>query len=241
MSLPAAILFDLDDTIIGEAPRRAVLGQVANEHASSLSPRAPTIVADALEGALQNFWSTSDAAEAARLDPSGDGIQRAREGVVEATLLALGVPQSRDVAHQFTTRFAELRRAGLKIHHGAVDTLQTLRLHGVRLALVTNGAAAIQRQKLSRFHLAAHFDHVQIEGELGIGKPDPRAYQHAMSTLGVTLEMTWMVGDNLEWEVAAPQRLGIRGIWHDHLGAGLPAGSAIIPYRVIRSLPELLV
>jgi putative hydrolase of the HAD superfamily len=49
-----------------------------------------------------------------------------------------------------------------------------------------------------------------------------------------------MVGDHLEWEVAAPQRLGIFAIWHDALGRGLPAGSPVKPDRIIRSLSELL-
>ena len=49
-----------------------------------------------------------------------------------------------------------------------------------------------------------------------------------------------MVGDNLEWEVVAPQRLGIYAIWHDGYGAGLPPGCPIRPDRIIRSLPELL-
>jgi putative hydrolase of the HAD superfamily len=49
-----------------------------------------------------------------------------------------------------------------------------------------------------------------------------------------------MVGDNLEWEVAGPQRLGILGIWHDHLGDGLPADALARPDRIIRSLAELL-
>jgi putative hydrolase of the HAD superfamily len=49
-----------------------------------------------------------------------------------------------------------------------------------------------------------------------------------------------MVGDNLEWEVAAPQRLGIHAIWFDAHGAGLPEGSAIRPDRVVRKLSELL-
>jgi FMN phosphatase YigB (HAD superfamily) len=39
--------------------------------------------------------------------------------------------------------------------------------------------------------------------------------------LGVGPHETWMVGDNLEWEIVAPQRLGIYAIWHD--GAGLGA------------------
>ena len=49
-----------------------------------------------------------------------------------------------------------------------------------------------------------------------------------------------MVGDNLEWEVAAPQRLGIFSIWCDHAGAGVPEGSTVVPDRIIRSLGELL-
>src|ERR1044072_2138384 len=57
---------------------------------------------------------------------------------------------------------------------------------GVRLALVTNGAADTQRAKVERFMLAHRFEHVQIEGEHGFGKPDERAYLHAMEALGVT-------------------------------------------------------
>ena len=49
-----------------------------------------------------------------------------------------------------------------------------------------------------------------------------------------------MVGDNLEWEVVSPQRLGIHAIWHDGYGVGLPADSPIRPDRIIRRLSELL-
>jgi FMN phosphatase YigB (HAD superfamily) len=48
------------------------------------------------------------------------------------------------------------------------------------------------------------------------------------------------VGDNLEWEVEAPQRLGIYAIWIDVHGDGLPEGSTIKPDRIIRSLTELV-
>ena len=110
----------------------------------------------------------------------------------------------------------------------------------MRLALVTNGAADIQRAKIDRFSLAGLFDHLQIEGEHGFGKPEAVAYLHAMRALGVEARDAWMVGDNLEWEVAAPQRLGIYAIWHGHLGRGLPPTSAARPDRIITRLSELL-
>jgi putative hydrolase of the HAD superfamily len=40
----------------------------------------------------------------------------------------------------------------------------------------------------------------------------PNASNRAMGVLGVGPEETWMVGDNLEWEIVAPQRLGIYAI-----------------------------
>jgi putative hydrolase of the HAD superfamily len=61
-----------------------------------------------------------------------------------------------------------------------------------------------------------------------------------MGALGVTPADTWMVGDNLEWEVDTPQRLGIYAIWMDAHGDGLPADSKVKPDRIIRSLTELL-
>ena len=123
---------------------------------------------------------------------------------------------------------------------GAHDAIDALKAHGVKLALVTNGASGPQRAKVERFALSHRFDHIQIEGEHGFGKPEERAYLHAMAALGVTAPETWMIGDNLEWEVVTPQRLGIYAIWMDAHGDGLPEGSPIKPDRIIRSLTELL-
>ena len=57
----------------------------------------------------------------------------------------------------------------------AHEVIDALRARGLKLALVTNGEAQLQRAKISRFDLAGRFDHVQIEGEHGFGKPEERA------------------------------------------------------------------
>lgn len=239
MRLPQAILFDLDDTIITEGERYPILVQVASEFAESLPGQDPVNLADALEARLDAFWSDPRKSRQARLR-SRDGIRDARLGVVSDTFRARGMAEAEALAAIFTSRYTELRAIGAREFDGARHTLETLRNTGVKLALVTNGAAEIQRAKLERFSLAALFDHIQIEGEQEFGKPDLRAYQHALEALQTDPASTWMVGDNLEWEVAAPQRLGIFAIWHDHLGRGLPSNTAVRPDRIIRQLPELL-
>ena len=74
---------------------------------------------------------------------------------------------------------------------------------------------------------------------MGFGKPDPRVYKKALGFLGALPSTVWSVGDNLEWDVFAPQRLGMRGIWHDHASRGLPASSPEKPSRVINRVHEL--
>src|SRR3546814_13368183 len=96
------------------------------------------------------------------------------------------------------------------------------------------------RAKIVRFDLARHFVHVQIEGEMGFGKPEEQAYHHALAMLGTSVAETWIVGDNLEWAVAVPPRLGFHAIWRDPVGKGLPPGSACRPDSVITRLAELL-
>lgn len=145
-----------------------------------------------------------------------------------------------DLAIRLADRFTAYREEEMFVFPGAHDAIDRLKALGIKLALVTNGAADTQRAKVERFELAHRFHHIQIEGEHGFGKPEERAYLHAMEALGVTARDTWMIGDNLEWEVVTPQRLGIYSIWIDVHGDGLPEGSIVKPDRIIRSLTELV-
>lgn len=123
---------------------------------------------------------------------------------------------------------------------GAIDALRRLRDRGVALALLTNGDTQGQRNKIERFGLAPFFNDILVEGELGYGKPDLRVYSRALSSLEVEPGETWMVGDNLEWDVSAPQKLGIAGIWVDYAGTGLPPATDVVPDRIMRSISELV-
>jgi putative hydrolase of the HAD superfamily len=133
-----------------------------------------------------------------------------------------------------------MRRQEYRLYPDAHTTVDALRQAGVKLALVTNGASSIQRDKIERFDLAHRFDHIQIEGEFGQGKPELAVYRHALEKIGCEACDAWMVGDNYEWEVVAPQKLGMCGIWYDPFEAGVPAAATAKPTRVIKRLGELV-
>src|SRR6267154_5299686 len=211
--LPRAMLIDMDDTILSAYGRPDIAwNNVTAEFASELAPLLPQQVAAAIVESGRKFWAAAGAEWRLKL-------AEARHEVVRggfATLSRAGeAALGSDLAIRLANRFTSYRDEQMFVFPGAHDAIDALKARGVKLALVTNGAADIQRAKIERFALAHRFDHIQIEGEHGFGKPEERAYRHAMDALGVTAGETWMIGDNLEWEVVVPQRLGIYAIWMD--------------------------
>jgi len=210
---------------------------VTAEFAGEFAPLSPQQVTAAIVDSARRFWATAEAGWRLKLAEARHVV--VRDGF--AMLAAAGqTALSHDLAIRLADRFTAYREEQMFVFPGAHDAIDALKALGVKLALVTNGAAGIQRAKIERFALTHRFDHIQIEGEHGFGKPDERAYQHAMQALGVTPPETWMIGDNLEWEIEVPQRLGIYAIWIDAHGEGLPAEATVKPDRIIRSLTELL-
>jgi len=238
--LPKAILFDLDDTLISAYNRPDLAWHsIAHEFSAELHPHDPAEVATAINLAADIFWADPERHRVGRLqliDARATIIADAFEELAKTGFTHPGDP----VARRMAARYNAFREEQMHLFDGAHHVVDTFRARGVMLALITNGAAAPQRAKVERFDLTHRFHHIQIEGEHGFGKPEERAYRHALEALGVDASETWMVGDNLEWEVIAPQRLGIHAIWHDLVGEGVPEGSLARPDRVIRSLHELL-
>ena len=236
--LPRAMLIDMDDTILSAYGRPEIAWHhVAAEFADEIAPLPSQQVAAAVLSFARNFWATAEPAWRLKL---AEARRIAVQGGFD-TLAAGGHARlPADLAIRIADRFTAYRDEEMFIFPGAHDAIDAFRALGVKLALVTNGAADTQRAKVERFELAHRFHHIQIEGEHGFGKPEERAYLHAMDALGVTAQDTWMIGDNLEWEVEVPQRLGIYAIWMDVHGDGLPPGSTVKPDRIIRSLGELL-
>ncbi len=139
-------------------------------------------------------------------------------------------------AEQLAAGFQEERRARHIVFPDAEAALKDLR-ETRRLALVTNGAPDLQREKLRGANLAAYFDAIIISGEVGVGKPDPRIFALALDQLGVIPERTAMVGDSLVRDVMGAQQAGLRAIWINR--SGDKCGEEVTPDAQIASLSEL--
>lgn len=142
-------------------------------------------------------------------------------------------------AQEFATLYMKLHNERIRPMDGAVEALDNMRALGLRLAVVTNGIADTQREKLDRFGLTERFEHIFIDTEIGYSKPDPRIFEYALDKMQLQAEDVWMIGDNIRWDVGGPQALKIAGVWINSKQVVLPENYEIVPDLHCDSLLEV--
>jgi|SRR5579883_1047964 len=230
--LPKAIFLDLDDTILDDSGPVDACWREACRLGAAECGVSDQILYQAIKDASRWFWSDPERHRVGRLD-----LQVARTKVVRLALEQLGI-SNEQLAAQIGAAYHDRREERLEIFPEAAEALQWFRTEGCRLALLTNGNAVPQRRKIDKFGLDRFFDSILIEGEVGFGKPDQRIYELALERMNVEPPDVWMAGDNLEWDVVQPQKLGIFGIWINPSGNDSRLGNAR-PDRIVRSLADL--
>ena len=236
LARPAAIIFDLDDTLIGRTGRVqdawleaiALLPELTERH------EMPVIV-EALNAARGRAWADAQRRAGPALDYAG-----ARAALVTDALDQLGFGDNSDMAARLTEGIAHNTGRSSYLNDGALDALTAFKRAGIPLALLTNGESRTQRSKIERFALEPYFTHIMIEEEVGAGKPFPEAYLAALGRLNAPPGDVWMIGDHLENDIAGARRHDIQTLWFNPFGAAAPDDAAKRPHATIAALPELM-
>lgn len=105
-----------------------------------------------------------------------------------------------------------------------------------RIAIVTNGGAA-QRTKLARIGLDGIVHAVFVSGELGVAKPDPAFFAHALRWAECAPGEILVVGDQPAIDLAPAAALGMRTAWRAR--GPWPAALAPADHR-LESIAELV-
>ncbi len=140
------------------------------------------------------------------------------------------------LATSLAQRYIQARQELQIVYHDVEPVLQDLRNH-YRLGLITNGAPDLQWMKIKAGRLDEFFDVIVVAGDFGIGKPDRRIFERALSLLGVGGESAMMVGDNLKSDVEGAQAVGMRTAWLNRQDE--PRDNYIMPDCEIKNLFDL--
>lgn len=253
-----AVIFDLDDTLIWDErlSRQALLETAAAARAARAELDTGRLAAAARTTA-DELWRAHAPVE--RCDQLGivafegmwghfhgeedylrhlqEWTPRFRTEIWHRALQAQGV-EDETLAAGLGLFFARRRRELQDPLPGAVEVLHRLQQGGVRLGLLTNGAASVQREKIESSGLGLHFDAMVVSGEIGTGKPEPAIFRHLLARLGVPAGETLMVGNSLARDIMGGKRAGLKTCWLALEGEEEPVG-LVEPDHTIHSLGEL--
>lgn len=128
---------------------------------------------------------------------------------------------------------------------GAAQVVRELKRLGYPLALVADGPTATFTNILTQHNLYADFDVFAISEEVGIEKPDPRIFIHALNQLAIhraDYGRVVMVGNNLARDIKGANALGLISVWLDWAPrrSKVPADASEIPQHTIKTLEALL-
>lgn len=116
------------------------------------------------------------------------------------------------------------RHENFLLYDDALQTLETLRTHGLRLGLVSNG----QRDLVAfAAHHALGVDAAIGSWHHGRVKPHPSIFAAALAALGLGAGEVAMVGDSPADDIAGARALGLRAILLDREGAHPPGPDVI--------------
>ena len=188
---PAAIIFDLDDTL---ANRAAGLAKYASMLAEDFSAHLRSCSVSDVHAALlaaDDFGSIKQALALAK------------------SPLWRAAPSADILVDHWASRFG----AAATPFPGTIELLQTLRRLQIKGGLITNGGSAMQRSKIAALGIEPLLDVIVISSEVGAQKPEPLIFSFALGELGCTAAEAWFVGDHPDQDVRGAEKAGLRAFW----------------------------
>ncbi len=109
-----------------------------------------------------------------------------------------------------------------------------------RLGVLANQESTV-RSALERDGLAGYFEAWAVSEDLGLEKPDPRIFEHALEVAGAEPARSAMVGDRLDYDIEPARRAGMRTVWvlRGQAPAQATPKQLAVPDAAVRSLAEL--
>ncbi len=94
-----------------------------------------------------------------------------------------------------------------------IPMLDKLRSLNLRLGIVSNGFANVQRANIEGLGIADYWDGILISEAEGLRKPDPALFGRALERLGLRPDEAAFVGDHPANDIEASVRVGMVGLW----------------------------
>lgn len=105
----------------------------------------------------------------------------------------------------------------LEAYEEVAGVLRALKAAGMKTAILSNGSPKMLEAAAENAGIARSLDAILSVDDLGIFKPHPSVYQHAVDRLGVPAERISFQSSNA-WDAAAAATFGFKVVWVNRFG-----------------------
>jgi putative hydrolase of the HAD superfamily len=206
-----AVLFDLDDTLVDHqhASRAAIAG--VRERFAALRSRE---IDDLVRENQRILDSMHHEVAIGTRDVADARIERYRR-------LFAYVGHGPERASAAAELHRRLYQGSRQCVEGALE-LVTLLHARLRVGVITNNTVSEQQEKLATFGFAPHVDVLVTSEEIGVAKPDPQIFRHALAKLECDPYEAVMIGDAWVQDILGATAAGIRALWLNRNGLPHP-------------------
>lgn len=153
-------------------------------------------------------------------------------------LRVVGVPDADAVSARFWDEAMKRLPLGQRLMPYAREVLEYLRPR-YKLYILSNGFTELQARKMQSAGIDHYFDGVVLSEDIGVNKPNPAIFEHALRVADVSAAEALMIGDNFEVDIEGAQRVGIDQVYYDVAHLSLNEKHCHPPTYTIGSLLEL--
>lgn len=100
----------------------------------------------------------------------------------------------------------------LRAYRDVKASLQKLKDMGFNLAIISDGVAVKQFEKLIRMDIVNYFDYVFISDEIGIKKPNPDVFKYCIEKMRIPPSEIIYVGDRLDNDIQPANEVGMHSV-----------------------------
>ena len=251
-----ALVFDLDDTLVVEKASAAAAFQATCELAARRHDLDPAALHVTVRETCRRLWHHHCPArpyvvrigisswEALWSRFGGDNEDLAalrawapdyRRNAWHHALQAHGVDDI-DLANELAEAYPAHRRRRHLVYDDVRPALERLG-RTYRLALLTNGASDLQREKIAGAGIGAYFEAILVAGDIGFAKPDARLFEAMLARLDVRPEEAVMLGDSQSKDLQGAQAIGMKAVWVNRAAA--PRRETVAPDLEVTTLANI--
>ena len=199
------IIFDLDDTLCDY--------QKAKENAKSYI----NIILKTIGIDIDPFWDHFNLVEPVLFRQFADGSitrdeYRTRRFV---DVLKGAHSTSLEISSELNNAYMQETNHKMELFYDTIPLMKVLQAKAIKAVILTNGPSDGQRAKFTVLALSQYIQRIYIGEEIGVSKPDRKAFEYVLRDLDAAASDVLMVGDSIEIDINGAKQAGINTILID--------------------------